>query len=85
MSSVGTCSVRLLVRTADRRNEMMAPMGDAPAIEKSVTDLDIARQLAWLESMRIAIDRAIAQHRRLGQPIAVLRDGRVVKLEAGEY
>jgi len=64
---------------------MMAPMGDAPAIEKSVTDQDIARQLAWLESMRIAIDRAIAQHRRLGQPIAILRDGRVVKLEAGEY
>ena len=64
---------------------MMAPMGDAPAIEKSVTDLDIAHQLAWLESMRVAVDRAIAQHRRLGQSIAVLREGKVVNLEAGEY
>ena len=64
---------------------MMASVSDAPAIEKLVTELDIARQLAWLESMRVAVDRAIAQHRRLGQPIAVLRDGGVVRLEAGEY
>ena len=64
---------------------MMAPVGDAPAIEKSVTDQDIARQLAWLESMRVAVDRSIAQHRRLRQPIAVLRDGAVVMLEAGQY
>jgi hypothetical protein len=64
---------------------MMALMSDAPAIERSVSELDFARQLAWLESMHVAVETAIAQHRRLGQSIAVLRDGGVVKLKAGEY
>ena len=64
---------------------MMAPMGDAPAIEKSITDLDLACQLAWLESMRVAVDTAISQHRRLRQPIAILCNGTVVMLEAGQY
>lgn len=46
-------------------------------------DLTIRRQII-LEGVKEAIAQALERHRRLGQSIAVWRDGKVVILEADQ-
>ena len=46
---------------------------------------DDERDLEWLRLMRLAVDGALEEHRRLGHSVVVLRDEKVVWPVPGEY
>ena len=46
---------------------------------------DTERDLEWLRLMRLAVDEALEEHRRLGHSVVVVRNEKVVWLKPGEY
>ena len=50
-----------------------------------VLNEDAERDREWLRLMRIAVDEALEEHRRLGYSVVVVRSESVVWLTPGEY
>ena len=50
-----------------------------------VLNEDAERDREWLRLMRIAVDEALKEHRRLGHSVVVVRSESVVWLTPGEY